>query len=57
MIFRLKIVAIAEPEKHRLERFKREHQIPDDLAVEDWKALAEMPKLADAAIIATQDQV
>lgn len=54
---RLKIVAAAEPKPHRLANLKKAHQLKDDMTFADWVDLAKQPKLADAAIIATQDQV
>lgn len=51
----VEVVAIAEPRNHYRNVMAARFNIPDELAVEDWSELAEMPKFADAAIIATSD--
>jgi len=50
------VVAIAEPIENRRTWVQKRHQIPDSLAFESWEPLLEMPKMADAAIIATMDR-
>lgn len=50
-----RVVAVAEPDEQRRERIRHEHRIGDDLAFDDWVALAARPKAADAVLIATQD--
>ncbi|NWF95661.1 MAG: Gfo/Idh/MocA family oxidoreductase [Candidatus Thorarchaeota archaeon] len=52
---RAKVVAVAEPNPHRREKMVREHGIPEHAAFDDWQALAERERLADAVIISTQD--
>lgn len=54
---RLKIVGVAEPEKHRRKRIQRRHGISDERALDDWSKLAILDKLADFAIISTQDSM
>ena len=49
------ITAVAEPDRERRERFAAEHGIPSEHVFTDWADLAAAPKLADAAIVATQD--
>ena len=50
------IVAVAEPQAERRAEMQRRHQIPDALAVEDWRILLEMDKLADCCLVCTMDQ-
>ena len=54
---RLKIVGVAEPKAHRREKVKENHEISTEYAVDDWTKLAAFDKLADLAIISTQDHL
>ena len=54
---RLKIVGVAEPQKHRRERLKNLHEIPAKYVLDDWKKLASLDKISDFAIISTQDHM
>ncbi|CAB4024018.1 4,5-dihydroxyphthalate dehydrogenase [Paramuricea clavata] len=54
---RLKIVGVAEPQKHRREKLQKSHDIPDEYALDDWSKLAILDKIADLAIISTQDHM
>jgi predicted dehydrogenase len=51
----VRIVGIAEPRAAHRDRLARDHRIPPDQVVADWRALAARPRLADAAVIATPD--
>ncbi len=50
-----RVVAVAEPDRWRRERFAAEHAIPPDRAFASWTDLRDAGRLADGAIIATQD--
>lgn len=52
----LEIVAVADPLRNRLETAKEKHGLQDEQLYTDWKTIAELPKMADFAIIATQDR-
>ena len=54
---RFKVIAVADPLTERREFIKKEHNIPDDMCFTDWKDLLALPKLADIAIITTQDNM
>lgn len=54
---RFKVVAVAEPIKERREYIKNKHNIPDDMCFNGWEELLAVPKLADIAIISTQDRM
>jgi len=54
---RFKVVAVAEPLKERREYIKNEHNIPDYRCFDDWQELLALPKMADIAIISTQDRM
>ncbi|MFA6110855.1 MAG: Gfo/Idh/MocA family oxidoreductase [Candidatus Latescibacterota bacterium] len=51
------VVAVAEPRAFYRDRLAREHRIPSERVFADWREAAAAPRLADAAIIATQDAV
>ena len=51
----LEIVAVADPVVDKLESAKKLHHIPEENLFTDWKELEKLPKMADFAIIATQD--
>jgi predicted dehydrogenase len=50
-----RVVAVAEPNEHRRAVMAQRHGIPPERAFSSWQELAEAPRLADAAIVATQD--
>ena len=50
------IVAIAEPVSERRLRFASQHNIPEENVYETWEPLLTRPKMAQAALICTQDQ-
>ncbi|MGB3438599.1 MAG: Gfo/Idh/MocA family oxidoreductase [Actinophytocola sp.] len=47
------VVAVAEPRAHQRERLAREHGVTQVFS--SWEELAAAPRLADAAIVSTQD--
>jgi predicted dehydrogenase len=51
----LRIVAVAEPDDTRRAAVARDHGIPAELAVRDWRDLLARPRLAPVAIVATSD--
>ncbi|MEZ4631260.1 MAG: Gfo/Idh/MocA family oxidoreductase [Deinococcales bacterium] len=53
---RLKITGIADPNPEIRANLAKKHQLSDHL-YQDWRELAEQERLADAVIIATQDQM
>ncbi|MEV1174082.1 Gfo/Idh/MocA family oxidoreductase [Nonomuraea sp. NPDC049784] len=50
---RAKLAAVAEPDRRRREDVLAGH--PDAVGFDDWRTLAERPRLADAVVIATLD--
>lgn len=50
------VVAIAEPRERQRRLLAERHELPPERCFTDWRALAEQPKLADAAIDATPDR-
>ncbi|MFE6736518.1 Gfo/Idh/MocA family protein [Microbacterium sp. NPDC057650] len=52
-----RIVAVAEPDPSRREGFAREYGIEPDKIFDDWSALLDAGRLADAVIVATQDRM
>ncbi|MCU0964252.1 MAG: Gfo/Idh/MocA family oxidoreductase [Burkholderiaceae bacterium] len=51
----MRVVAVADPNDHRRERFARLHRIAAEHRFDGWQAVFERPRLADAVIIATPD--
>jgi len=53
---RLKIVAVVEPLKHRRDKIGDWHKVPSENRFSHWEELKDSRKLADVAIICTQDK-
>lgn len=51
-----KIVAVAEPDIKRRTQMQRLHNIADDMAFESFEPLLQKGKLADCALVCTQDR-
>jgi predicted dehydrogenase len=51
------VVAVAEHNPGRRERVAREHGLAEDHVFSDWVELAKLPRLADAVVISTQDEL
>lgn len=54
---RARVVAVAEPDPLRRASLAAQHGVPPDNVFADWRELLDRPRLADAAIIATQDRM
>ncbi len=54
---RARVVAVAEPDDERSARFRTEFNLPAERVYRDWTELAAAGRLADAAIVATHDQL
>ena len=50
-----KVVAVAEPDQERRELFAAKHNIPKELQYESYEELLQQDKMADCAMICTQD--
>ncbi len=53
----LQIVAVAEAEESRRNHAKKRHNLNDNMIFNDWKDLTDQPKMADFAVVATQDKM
>ncbi len=53
----IEIVAVADAIENRRKDAQKKHNLPDDKIFSDWKEIADLPKMADFAIIATQDNM
>lgn len=53
----LEIVAIADALENRRRYAQKLHALPDERVFENWQDLAALPKMADIAIVATQDKM
>lgn len=51
------VVAVCEPRREWRERLAREHRIPAERCFKDWKELLKHPRLADAALICTVENL
>lgn len=54
---KMEIVGVAEPVKARRESMRDQFHIPEENCFSDWSEILSRPKMADAAIISTQDQM
>eukprot|EP00055_Hartaetosiga_balthica_P013321 m.67788 g.67788 ORF g.67788 m.67788 type:complete len:436 (-) comp8227_c2_seq3:266-1573(-) len=52
----LEFVAVADPKEYRRHLAKKAHNIKEEYVFSDWRDMIELDRLADFAIIATQDQ-
>ncbi len=52
----IKIIAVAEPDEERRTEFAKSHHIDDSYVFTDWKDLFAEGKIADCAMICTQDR-
>jgi len=52
----IRFVAVAEPVSERRERCAEQHDLPAENVFRSWQDLLARPQLADAVIVATQDQ-
>lgn len=53
----VKLVAVADPNKDRIRKFKSRQGLLDKQCYNDWRTLLAGPKLADAVLICTQDHL
>ncbi|MHA2156163.1 MAG: Gfo/Idh/MocA family protein [Candidatus Hodarchaeales archaeon] len=53
----IKIIAVAEPNEIRRREFASQHNLQADRIYESWETLLAEPKIADVAIITTQDRL
>lgn len=53
----LEIVAVAEPNPARREKFAADHHLPPERVFTTWEDLLAQPRLADAALICTQERM
>lgn len=51
------VVAVAEPDKERREIFAAKHHIPEELCFKSYEELLAKEKMADCAMVCTQDQM
>ncbi len=54
---KFEVVAVADAEESRRNYIKEKHNLPDEMCFDDWKSLLDMGKIADVAIISTQDRL
>ncbi|MHA2163604.1 MAG: Gfo/Idh/MocA family protein, partial [Candidatus Thorarchaeota archaeon] len=54
---RAQVVGVAEPRAIQRQRMVEKHDIPEENVFSDWIDIAEKDRMADAAIIATQDSM
>ena len=52
-----KVIAVAEPDQERRELFAAKHNIPKELQYESYEELLQQDKMADCAMICTQDKM
>ena len=52
-----KVIAVAEPDQERRKLFAAKHNIPKELQYESYEELLQQDKMADCAMICTQDKM
>ena len=52
-----KVIAVAEPDQERRKLFAAKHNIPKELQYESYEELLQQDKMADSAMICTQDKM
>ena len=52
-----KVVGVAEPVRVRREHIREMHNLPEDCCFTHWKEILDKPRMADLAVIATQDRM
>ena len=52
----VRVVGVAEPDRARREGFAADHGLADEAVMSSWQELVERPKLADLAVVSTQDR-
>ncbi|MBP3965875.1 Gfo/Idh/MocA family protein [Paenibacillus lignilyticus] len=53
----INFVAVADADSGRRERFRQEHNLPEQSCYSSWEELLAGPRLADAILICTQDKM
>lgn len=53
----IRFVAVAEPDRERLEKFRALHHIAEENCFTGWEELLNRPKFADVALVCTQDRM
>lgn len=53
----IKIIAIAEPDKAKQNKFRIQHKVKNEFIFNSWEELLEKPKIADACIITLGDSL
>lgn len=51
------VIAVAEPRANRRENIRQKHNIPENMCFEDYEELFALGKIADLAVVCTQDQL
>ncbi|XP_005941234.1 putative oxidoreductase YteT isoform X1 [Haplochromis burtoni] len=54
---RMKVVAVADPRKFARTKLQKQHKIVEENVFEDWQAVVERDKFADAVLICTPDRL
>ena len=54
---KFRVVAVADPNENHRRNIQNKHNLPDDHVFEAWEQLLAQPRLADIAVIATQDSM
>ena len=54
---RFQLVAVVDPKDSRRNNIMQKHSIPENMCFRHWDELFALGKIADVAIIATQDQM
>ncbi len=53
----IEFIAVADPNPKRRAKFKKLHNIKDEMVFTDWQSILDKPKLSDVIFICTQDKM
>ena len=54
---KFQVVAVADPNENHRRNIQNKHSLPENRVFENWEQLLAQPKLADIAVITTQDRL
>lgn len=54
---KFRVVAVADPNENHRRNIQNKHNLPDSHVFHTWQELLAQPRLADLAVIATQDSM
>ncbi len=53
----IKFIAVAEPDTERRNKFRKMHNLSEEMCFSDWKEILDKPRFADAVLVCSQDRM